>query len=202
MPNILSNIPIILVVFIILLGLLNFAIRRNNKAQADVEAAFFERERQANNTRKQDISNLPYISIPDGIIPQNPCSAAAQKICALSESRILNLIGKSNTDLKLEYGVANLEALSEYDNNYTELVTSLNTYSDELYQAGQIDEATAVLEYAVSIQADIKAIYIRLAKLYSESGQSHRIPELIQQAEQLNTLSKDSILRELKTYLP
>ena len=56
------------VIFVLVLA---YFIRKNNRAQAEVEENFWERERQANATRRQDITNLEYINIPIEKITQN-----------------------------------------------------------------------------------------------------------------------------------
>ena len=43
----------------------------------------------------------------------------------LKGKRILNCTGQTNTDLKLEYGAANITKLTEYDGNYTILVRTI-----------------------------------------------------------------------------
>ena len=116
----------------------------------------------------------------------------------LATEKILNLTGISNTDLKLQYGVANLEALTAYDENFTKLVKALASYGHELIDAGQPDEARVVLEYAVSIHADAKAIYTMLANLYLSLGEAERIAGLIASADALNSISKSGIIDALK----
>lgn len=198
LTSVLTRIPILFVVFVIFLLVINFRFRKSNREQQNAEDAFWERERQANSTRKKDISNLPYISIPIEIIPQNLHTAAEATLISLCEKQILNLTGKTNTDLKLEYGVANLEFLSQCDDNFSDLVTSLSDYSKELLDADQTDDAVKIMEFGVSVGADAKPLYIRLANYYQENGQASRIDELIQKANELNSLSKNSIVADLK----
>ncbi len=199
MPDFIRHIPIILVVFILFLVFVNMRYRKSNKETKEREDAFWERERMANATRRKDITNLPYITIPKEILPQSLHTSAIDKLKALAESedKILNLTGKSNTDLKLEYGVANLEELSACDERFTLLVTALSEVAKDLLEAKQTDEAKAILEFAVKIQADAKSIYLMLAQLYCESNETAKIDSLIASAGDLNSLSKNSIIAEL-----
>ena len=121
-----------------------------------------------------------------------------QEICALSDSRILNLTGISNTELRLTYGTANLDPLTAYDQNFTVLIRALQKWGTLLSSAGKQKDAVTVLSYAVSIGSDIAATYTLLARLYKEQGDYHKIEELKESAEALTTLMKPSILRDLE----
>jgi len=198
MPDFLTKVPILFVFFVIFLLLFNWRLRKHTKAQKDVEESFWERERLANATRKQDISNLPYINIPLEIIPQNLHTASEEAIVALADQKILNLTGKTNTDLKMEYGVANLEILSACDDRFAELVKHLAQYSQELLSDNQVDAAQQILEFAVTIQADAKTIYLSLGQIYKDAGELSRIDELIAAAEGLQSLSKTAIVSALQ----
>lgn len=191
-------IPIFTISMVIFVIVLKINLNKNNRAKEESEENFWKREHEANFTRKQDISGLNYITIPLEKFPQNLGTEAEQTLVQLSKEKILNLTGISNTDLKLEYGVANLEILTSYDNNFTLLVNALSVYGKELIDANQLADARTVLEYAVSVHADSKQIYTMLAELYRNSGETDRIAELISSAEKLNTFSKSGIVEALK----
>jgi tetratricopeptide (TPR) repeat protein len=194
--------PIFTIIIIVFIIILTARLRKNTRIEDEAEERFWEREREANSTRKADISRLDYITIPAELIPAAASSDAAKKLQALSDKTILNLTGLSNTDLKLQYGVANLEVLSEYDANFTELVNALAAYGKELYDTERIAEAKDLFEYAVSIQADSGVIYTTLADIYQSCGETEKIKGLVDSAEKLNTLSRDSIVNKLSVYLP
>lgn len=190
-----------LAVFLIFVAVLNIAIKKSDYAQKNVEQLFWDREQKANFTRRKDISGLDYLTIPTEKIPQNLHTEAENALVRLSECRMLNLTGMTNTDLKLEYGAANLEELSTYDNNFTNFVQNITVYTKELLDAGQTDDARELLELAVSYHADASPIYTRLADIYQETGQTDKIENLIQSAEEINSLSKNIITGKLKAYL-
>lgn len=191
-------IPIFTICMVIFIIVLKINISKNDRAKEDTMSKFWEREHQANFTRKQDISGLDYITIPLDKFPLNLGTEAETSIKELANCKILNLTGISNTDLKLMYGVANLEVLTQYDNNFTLLVNALSTYGKELIDAEKIDEAKNVLEYAVSIKADAKQIFVLLAKIYQDANEPDRILSLIHTAEELNSFSRNTILSALK----
>jgi hypothetical protein len=191
-------IPIFTIGMIVFIIVLKMTVNKNTHAKSDSEEQFWEREHQANFTRKQDISGLDYITIPLDKFPLNLHTKAENTLQQLSGEKILNLTGISNTDLKLMYGVANLETLTACDENFTRLVQSLSAYAKELLDAGQQSDAQTVLEYAVSIHADARQIYIMLAGIYREQNQSGKIAGLITSAQELNSISSAGIVSALQ----
>lgn len=191
--------------FILILFLLQHHMRKNSKKTQMENENFWKRETQANSVRKKDISNLDYIKIPDTLsIPDTDDERILKEwnnIEALKSKQILNLTGFSNTDLKLEYGVGNLSLLTSYDNNYTSLIRSLSKIGELLMAQGFEKEAVSFLEFAVSTRCDIGKTYILLAAYYKKYGMTEKSDILISQAEQLNSLSKDSIISRIKAVM-
>ena len=159
-----------LAIFIVFCLVLAFYIRRNDASQQKVLDDFWEKERQSNAVRKKDISKLDYITIPLDKIPVKLCTSTEEAFFALAEKPMLNLVGISNTDLKLQYGTANLEILSEYDNNFIDFVALLPDYATELIEAGEKETARMLLEFAVSVNADSRKIDRLLESLENESS--------------------------------
>lgn len=188
--------------FIIFVLILNYFIRKSNQNHESSQDDFWEREQKANFSRRKDISNLGYITIPSETIPQNLHTDAEKTLLELSSKKLLNLTGITNTELKLQYGAANLDALSEYDSNFTTFVRTVPVYAKELMDAGQTENARQLLEFAVSCRADSRSIYTQLAGLYRQSGQSDKIQELVRSAEGLSSLDGPVIVEKLKSYLP
>lgn len=159
-----------LVIFIVFCLVLTFYIRKNDTAQQKAQHDFFEKERLSNTVRKKDISKLDYISIPLDKIPVKLESSTENTIFVLAEKPMLNFVGISNTDLKLQYGTANLDILTEYENNFLEFVALLPDYATELVEAGQKESAIMLLEFAVSVNADSRKIDNLLASLKESSS--------------------------------
>ena len=117
---------------------------------------------------------------------------------SLSTHKIVNLTGYTNTDLKLSYGTANITCLTEYDQNYTLLVSTLQKWAEALYRGGAKKECRQVLEYAVSVSTDVSHTYFLLADLYDEEGESDLKCSLIEKASGLSSLSSKVIVRTLQ----
>ena len=187
--------------FIIFLSVAAYYRKRATAQQKKVTEDFWSREDQANQIRRKDISNLPYITIPlekfpIGISDDEELTDYENDLKTLASRKILNLSHQSNTDLKLAYGPANLPALSEYDQNYTTLLRNLVAYADCLIKNGFKAEAVPVLE---SIDSDIRANYTLLAELYKEQGNASKIQELIDKAASLDSMMRSAILEQLHT---
>jgi HD superfamily phosphohydrolase YqeK len=116
----------------------------------------------------------------------------------LSTQPIVNLTGYSNTDLKLEYGTANITILTEYDQNYTLLASTLQQWADLLYKADYIEPTRQILEFAVSTRTDVSHSYDILAEIYIQNGSPDKIQGLMDTAETLNSLNREVIIRHLR----
>ncbi len=199
-------IPYFFSIFLIFIGW--FAIKRAQAAKKERESkeAFWKKEEEANVTRRKDLSTLSYVKIPYerlpfGLISSPEIKEQEDTLRSLSGQDILNLSGISNTDLKLTYGAANLPVLSECDERFTILCIALNQWGLLLNEATQEDAARQVFEFAVSAGSDIGVTYTTLATIYLNQNKAHLIPELIKQAERLNTLSKKTIILKLSEFV-
>ena len=195
---------LVLPYFIILLAIFQFFLRKNSKKHEELNKDFWKREREANTVRRKDISGLSYITIPDSL-PMSDCNDAVIKALnnfyAFKGTKMLNLTGKSNTDLKTAYGAANLDALSEYDENCTRMLKSIISLATELNKSGLTDDAAAYLEFGISCRTDITQNYTMLAEYYASKGNKDKIQHLVNVAESLDSLTKKPIISKLDSIL-
>ncbi len=194
----------ILASLIIFCMVINHNVRKSRRLEADEEKRFWDREHRANQTRRKPLDGLDYIKIPLESLPMHlledneKVAECLRVINELSQTTVVNLTGFSNTDLKLEYGTANITALTQYDQNYTLLASTLQQWADLLYQAEQTEPARTILEFAVSTRTDVSRTYDLLADIYIRNGQQDKIPALMSTAEGLNSLNREVILRHLR----
>lgn len=178
--------------------------KKANTVQEKEETNFWTKEYKSNFVRKKPLDNLDYITIPEDILSMQPVNASAQTLSYLqdlndmSSFKIVNLTGISNTDLKLTYGTANITVLSEYDNHYTQMVTILQKLAESLVASEDIEHAIRVLEFSISTGSDVSKTYYLLSELYKQIGTPEKNHFLIQHAEEIQSIMKDSILRNLK----
>ena len=142
-------------------------------------------ENSSNLSRRSGLSTLEYIKVDLDRLPMEDSedqtiNSYRDTIKNLADQPIVNLTGLTNTELKYRYGAGNLKQLSEYDSNYTVLVSILHKWAERLYHHCLKDEARMVLEYAVSIHTDVTKSYQLLADLYKEANQLHLIDGLME----------------------
>ncbi len=193
----------IMVVFVIWFTI---KLKMSDKENAKSKEDFLERENNANLTRKKSLDSLNYITIPLDRLPfceetDKEILEFQEKVKILSTKKIVNLTGISNTDLKLEYGAANLNDLTEYDKNFTDLARTLYLWGKALYAKKQFDDSKCILEFAVSQKSDVGDIYVILADIYKQTNNTRKIYNLIDTAKELDSLTKNSIIRKLNGVL-
>ncbi|HKL79315.1 MAG TPA: hypothetical protein VJ888_02640 [Mobilitalea sp.] len=181
---------------------LNYEIHKISRIDKKKNDQFWKNERLANLSRRTNISGLEYITIPLDTLPMSDVEDSTINsyrdiIRSLSDKMIVNLTGLTNTDLKLKYGVANLNLLSEYDNNYTILVSMLHKWGERLYNKGYIKEAIPVLEYSVMCLTDVRKTYLLLAKIYMEQNTPEQIDPLLDILPFTKIVRKDKLSEEL-----
>lgn len=189
--------------FIIFILVIRHNLKKHRKSADAAEKSFWQKESEANSVRRKPLDHLNYIHIPTNILSMETLteddrvSECMETVNALSTQKIVNLTGYSNTELKLEYGTANITVLSEYDQNYTLLVTTLQKWAESLYNAGFVTETLQILEFALSTGTDVSKTYYMLAEIYRARGEQEKIAGLIQQAETLRSINRSVIVRTL-----
>ena len=158
-------IPFLSIIIVLFVVVFTYRVKKTSADQEEVLEKFSERERLANATRRKDISNLDYITIPEEFLLPDMTSESSHRILALRGKKMLNLSDMTNTDLKLQYGMQNLEELSEYDDNFSELLRYLPEYTEELVEKGHRDIAVAILQFAVDNGSDSKRVKASLDML-------------------------------------
>lgn len=195
------SIPLLLLTLIFVLWL-HYELIKSKKQDGKNDELFWKREEEGKLTPKKDISNLNYLTITLDHLPvknyeDETINLYRDTIMALSSQKILNLSGLTNTDLKLQYGVANLSRLTEYDNNYIKLISTLHKLGQRLYQAGDINAAISVLEYSVSCKTDAVVTYKLLAQIYNKQNEIGKIDKLIKLISDSNMSRKDELISSL-----
>jgi len=194
--------------FIAFILFLSIMIRYRNKQLRNRDQEFWAREARANSIRRKPLDGLKYIKIPLETFPthilQNDDTVleCITTLEALTSQKIVNLTGYTNTDLKLEYGTANITELTEYDQNYTILVRTLQKWADILLETGYVEEAVILMEFAVSTGTDICHTYYELADYRASRGEDSQIEKLISMAQNLRSANKKTIIKHLREKYP
>lgn len=182
--------------------------KRNLRLQEKNEADFWAREQEANSTRRKPLDDLDFIRIPFEDLPLDTLSDDVtvqnhvNTIRSLADTPIVNLTGYTNTDLKLQYGAANITALIQYDQSYTLLASTLQCWADALLERGAETEAIIVMEFAVTTGTDVSRTYTLLADAYLRRNAPEKLEELAKTASSLRSSNRSQIIRKLEERRP
>lgn len=184
---------------------LTYELKKHDKLEKNALNDFWRREEEANLVRKKPLDNLNYVEIPFDFIPESLLADNEEvKDCLellnkLSEKKIVNFTGFSNTDLKMKYGAANLTELSQYDENYTLYARTIYKLANLYYRNGYESNARVLLEKAVESGTDISGNYLLLARIYQEHKETDKLNSLLRSAENLRSAaSKKNLIRSLE----
>lgn len=194
--------------FLIFIAWFTYERNKSSKLQKKSSEDFWQKEIDANSVRRVPLDSLKYISIPDSIL----LSSLSAKDCKddvliecnkellnLQSKRIFNLTGMTTTDIKMKYGPANLNALDEYDSNYTQLVKIIYQFGSRLNELNFEDDAIKVLEFGIDSLTDISGNYKLLADLYIKKNDMAKLDYLLETATVLDSLNKNSIITYIQS---
>lgn len=186
------------ILFLLLCIFIMYTVKRSQRLSKQQSVQFWNRESEADNVRKQDISHLNYIYIPIESLPFGiDSSPEVQKLETvlrqLDSTQILNLNGYTNTDLKLEYGVSNLNFLSECDDRFILLVRTLYQWACLLLEHDYVEAAIQVAEYSIEIGSDISGCYYMLTDYYRLMNDQKSFNHLKKTAETLTGINANLI---------
>ncbi len=184
--------PVMLMCIILFIILFKYRLNSIIRQEKLEEEEYLQTELAASLSDKKSLNDLSFLSIPLDRFPFHSSNDTKlfqieEEIQKLSTEKICNLSGISNTDLKLKYGAKNLDKLSEYDQNYLDLLRTLAEWSTRLFELGYDDDAIAVAEYAIECNSDVSKTYTTLAKIYKKRGQLDKLYDLIPLVENLST---------------
>lgn len=197
--------PVFLIIIILFFIWFRVKLKQSAPTSSDTDDTYWEREQNANFTRKQDISSLDYLVVSTDSLPfLSPDTAAdnteeallEQEVKECMQRKMINLSDFSNTDLKEKFGFANLEELSNCEQNFTHFLRALAKWGVFLYNKRDFLRSQQIMEYSLSIDSDISTVYTTLGKIYAQTNPA-RLDELIQLADSSNLPKKSSVLKEL-----
>lgn len=180
--------------------------RRSRRRAEDQYEEFWERERNAKTTRPVDLTTLPYLNVPIdrfqfGTLSSPEVQGIENEIREISQKPLLNLTGKTNTELRETYGSPNFEAMKEIGEDFDRLASAIIAYANAMIQAGETTLAITVLEYGVFIKSDLSKNYTLLADCFKKMGQKRRISTLRDQVLTMNLATEPLILKHLDSLL-
>ena len=116
-----------------------------------------------------------------------------------SKNRMLNVNGMTNTDIKLEYGAANLEYIAGYGDEFSKMTLLLCDYAKALMEKERFDLAETVLEYGREVRSDISSNYTLLGDCYANGEKWDKLDELVADLPALGLPLQKKVLDYLGT---
>jgi hypothetical protein len=193
----------VLAIVLVFMIYLRIGIKWSDKTFKKTQEGYRQREEDANFTRRKSLDDLDYVTIPENVAGLIKRFNKSDLTALLDENtKIVNLNGISNTDLKLKYGAPNINILSEYDKNFETLVKGLqDMVSEETGDMFNTDEKISILEFATDIHTDISASFEMLARIYKDTGREAKIHSLIKKAESIKNIRGPRIIEKLNKIL-
>ena len=199
------GIPVASILILIFIVWLHYEIRKEGKISKKSLDLFWLKEHDSNLARRKDISQLDYLNVTLEHLPMedhedDTINSYRDTVKKYAERKMINLSGITNTELKFEYGVANFNLLSSYDNNYTAFVSMLQKWAGRLKEHGYTNDAQAVLEFSIfSCHTDVTNAYRMLNELYHNQNSTEKIDSLIEIIHKTRIKDKDKLIKELKS---
>ncbi len=176
--------------------------RKSSKEETIQKDSFLKRENESNLSRKQDISKLDYITLSTTNLPITPGKDEATNqfintYLSYIDKKIINLSHYSNTELKEQYGLVNLNILSEYDENFFSLTKLLDDWGTHLWNINCPNDAIKVLELALSIKTEITNSYLTLATVYGKLQHPEKVASVKAAYSSLSAKPSEKVLAQL-----
>lgn len=202
------NAPIFLCLFLGVAISLNYVIRREYLKRLGTYDDYLDREREANMNIggklddsmfiKPDTSALPYREY-ESTQGNNKIIKMQEQVRRKADFKMICLDKKyTNTQLKLKYGVNNLDKITDYEENYNFYIRALVDWGRMLIELDNLKDAETVLNEAVRFGSDLSANYILLADVYLTQNNMEGLDELRVLVEQSELQMKDKILAHIR----
>lgn len=182
---------------------LTFQLRKSRNLNEKADDDFWENENMANSVRKKQLEDSDFVTFPFDKLPTeesfapDPVPECLSILMALSDKKMVNLNGISNTEVKKRFGTANISILTEYDANYESFAKNIYLLCQHLYDMGRKEEALLLSEETILTGTDSLSHYKLIIQIYREQGNTAGISWLKEKAEELHAITKGAILRAL-----
>lgn len=183
------GIPILFILFIIFIVIYNYKINKVANEIDKVNKDFIERERKARFTRKKPLDNIKFIEPNPNILLTISQDAIDEDLYnqiillkkdyeKVSSLKMASFRNKNNTDLKFQYGAANLNTLITFESTYNNLLSIIIKLANLLIEANKEKEAILLLEEGVRIESDFESNYTLLIDLYKKNNETLKLISL------------------------
>ena len=118
------------------------------------------------------------------------------RVLKLSEAKMIRLPkSMTNKEIKMNYGAANLETVTNGEEVYQMFLEALISWGEALSNIGDKADAKKVLEKAIDFGCDISRCFISLAELYLKDRDKSSADKLIKRLESGEAIPQNDAIR-------
>ena len=185
---------VLLFASIILIIVVAIMTKRHGKLQDAKNRRFLEEEQAANTARKREIESELFFYADLKNLPPVPESDPHRVLRTSRRTMIRFEVPESNVDLKKRYGLAQLDSIALYEENYHDFLKSLGEWALALHSEGNEDGALQVLEYAIGLGTEFRGAYRLAADIYASERDGYALEQLLQMTQ--NNYFSDPAMQE------
>ena len=162
--------PVLISLTILLIVWIKYESSKTERLSQKSSDSFWKREQDAQHTRNQSLDSISFFQIEPTSFPlcETPDLELEELQATLSQlanKDMANLSSYTNTELKLTFGIARFQYLSDCDANFFSLMKTLDSLGDYYIRHNKPDTAKIFLEYAVSHETELRHTYEQLETL-------------------------------------
>ena len=157
--------------------------KRHGNLQDTKNRRFLEEEQAANSARKREIEPELFFYADLENLPHIPENDPFKVLRAAKRTMIRFEKPESNVELKKRYGVAQLESITLYEENFTDFLKSLGDWAQDLYNEKNADSALQVLSYAIELGSEFRGTYRLAAEIYASERDVYALEQLSEMAQ-------------------
>ena len=207
-----SSFPVVFIWFLIAIFIFRHHMRKNDHAQEKVSDAFWHKEESSLVVRKKALAPEDYVIIhlkAEDLKDQAYYDQLGVPELFRQDTHLRDLLDQpmvnfqhtTNTDLRLTYGTAMITTIEAYEESYIAYITTLYRMGDKLMSVKDEPFACQLLEEGIAVGTDNRKHYLLLAQFYKEKGYKKEIQLLIDKANNLESLTKNLLIKELNQLL-
>lgn len=201
-------IPIFFILFLIFVFIFQHHLHKNMKIENEANDGFWEKEQKSLRVRRKNITeddilhiDIQTLHFPDVSLSDSDrflYTRIKENIHRMKDLPMINLIGISNQDIRLQFGTANLPTITTYEENYTGFLKAIASYAKFMAEHNEIEEAIQAYEICVQNGSDYSHHYLALKELYTQKNEIKKIQALDSYLEKLPKSNRFIIEKKLQ----
>ncbi len=162
--------------------LIHLKMRKAEKTRHNTIDEFIESEQKSNFIRKKEIPESYFITPTLERLPfkdelsESTIDRLQKNVVECSKNKMIKLNKKmDNRELKFEFGTANLELITGYEDNHDKYMFSLINWAKYLIDNDELADAEIILEETICLGSEISKSYTMLGDVYKALGKREKL---------------------------